>query len=64
MPDYRLYCLNGESHIAKGEWFEAKNDEEAIALVRAKKLPVTCEIWLQNRLVAVVEAHQMAERPA
>ena len=27
MPDYRLYCLNGDSHIAKGEWIEAKNDD-------------------------------------
>jgi hypothetical protein len=64
MPDYRLYCLNDQSHIAKGEWFEAQNDDEAIAFVRAKKLRVTCEIWLQNRLVTVVEAREMSERPA
>jgi hypothetical protein len=64
MPDYRLYCLDGESHIAKGEWFEAKNDHDAIAFVRAKKLGVTSEIWLQNRLVTVVEPHQMSERSA
>ena len=64
MPDYRLYCLDGESHIAKGEWIDAKNDDEAIAVVRARKLRVTCEIWLQDRLVAVVEAHQMSEGPA
>jgi hypothetical protein len=61
MPDYRLYCLDGQSRIAKGEWFEAKNDDEAITFVRAKKLRIKCEIWLQNRLVAVVEAHQVSE---
>ena len=61
MPYYRLYCLDGESHIAKGEWFEAKNDDEVIALLRAKRLRVKCEIWLQDRLVAIVEAHQMSE---
>jgi hypothetical protein len=64
MPDYRLYCLDGECHIAKGEWFEAKNDDEAKAFVRAKKLRVKCEIWLKNRLVATVDAHQMSGLPA
>lgn len=58
MPDYRLYCLDGSHHIGSGEWFEAKDDNEAIAFVRAKKLVVPCEVWQGNRLVAELPAAQ------
>ena len=57
MPDYRLYCLDGSQHIGSGEWFEALNDNQAIAFVRAKKLNVPCEIWDRQRLVAKIPAH-------
>lgn len=56
MPDYRLYCLDGTGRIASAEWFDARSDDEAIVLVRAKQLPGRCEIWKGNRLVAEVPA--------
>jgi hypothetical protein len=62
MTNYRLYCLDiGTNRIGRGEWFEANSDDEAIALVRAKKLKVPCEIWDRSRLVGEVPAHR--ERP-
>lgn len=54
MRDYRLYCLDGERHIAHGEWIEAASDDEAIALVRAKRLGLDCELWEGARLVAKI----------
>jgi hypothetical protein len=54
MPDYRMYCLNALGHIGSGEWFEAKDDEEALALVRGKKLALRCEVWAGNRLVGTI----------
>lgn len=58
MADYRLYCLDGSRHISTGEWIAAKNDAEAIAFCRAKKLAVACELWDRNRLVATIPAHE------
>lgn len=62
MPDYRLYCLNGTSHIANGEWFEAASDDDAIAIVRSKKLRIDCEIWHRGHLVAEIPACSAAGR--
>ena len=58
MADYRLYCLDRAGHIGHGEWIEAAGDDEAIALVTAKKLAVDCELWMGNRLVAAIARHQ------
>jgi hypothetical protein len=58
MADYRLYCLDGAGHIGSGEWIDASSDDEAIALIRAKKLAVRCELWDRNRLVARIPAFQ------
>lgn len=53
MPDYKFYPLDGEGKFAAGEWIlGANSDDEAIALVRARKLDHQCEIWFGNRLVA------------
>jgi hypothetical protein len=57
MPDYRLYCLDDLGKIAEGEWIEAKSDDEAIVMARAKRLSVDCELWEGNRLIAQVPAH-------
>jgi len=57
MPDYRMYCLDRAEKIGSGEWFEAPNDEEALAIVRAKKLSVLCEVWERDRLVGRVSAY-------
>jgi hypothetical protein len=40
MPEYRLYCLEGEKHISEGERIEAQSDEEAL---RSAHLP-RCEL--------------------
>lgn len=57
MASYRMYCLDGAGKIGSGEWFEAAHDEEALAGVRDKRLPVVCEVWEQNRLVGLVRAY-------
>jgi hypothetical protein len=63
MPDYRLYCLNGERHIAHGEWIEADDDGHAIALVRAKRLGLNCELWEGGRFVATIVAYIADTQP-
>ena len=60
MGEYRLYCLNENRHIAHGEWFDAEDDNNAIAIVTAKKLGLHCELWEGNRLVAKIAAHVTA----
>ena len=51
MTDYRMYCLDDSGKIREADWIEAKSDDEALVLVRARKLPFACEIWAGNRLV-------------
>ena len=58
MSDYRLYYFDGSKHIETADWIEAKSDDEAIAIIRAKKLAVSCEIWERSRLVATIPAFQ------
>ncbi len=55
MTDYRLYCFNGAGGIGSGEWIEARNDSEAIAFARSKKLKLGCELWDRSRFVAKLE---------
>ena len=56
MPEYRLYCLDGANRIARAETVSAANDEDAIAIARAMKLPAKCELWHRDRLVARIPA--------
>lgn len=59
MSGYKLYCIDGSVKIgAAPEKIDAKNDDEAIALARAKKLSVRCEVWASYRLVARIPAHR------
>jgi hypothetical protein len=51
MTDYRMYCLDDGGKITEADWIEAKSDDEALVLVRARKLPFACEVWAGNRLV-------------
>jgi hypothetical protein len=60
MTDYRLYCMDGAGHIGSGEWMQAGSDDEALAIVRAKKLLVSCELWDGNRLVGRVPARRVS----
>ena len=57
MPEYRLYCLDGANKITRAEGISAESDEQAIARARALKLPVKCELWQRDRLVARIPAH-------
>ena len=59
MADYRLYCLDGAGHIGSGEWIEAASDDEALAMVRAKKLAIRCELRDRNRLIGLVPAQSV-----
>lgn len=52
MLQYRLYQFDAAGGITAAEWIDAKSDDEAIVLVRARKLPSRCEIWEGNRLIA------------
>jgi hypothetical protein len=52
MSKFRLYCLDGANKITRAEEIDAKSDEQAIEIVRSKKLPVKCELWSRDRLVA------------
>jgi hypothetical protein len=52
--NYRYYCLDGAGKLHSAEWFEAENDEAAIALIEAEHPGALCEIWQRNRLVAKI----------
>jgi hypothetical protein len=54
MPDYRLYCLDRAGKVTNAHDIDAKNDDEALAFARQKKLPVKCELWDRSRLVAMI----------
>ena len=57
MVAYRLYCMDGLGKIGHVEILNAKDDAEAIHLAYEKKLPVSCEVWDRNRLVAAIPPH-------
>ena len=57
MPEYRLYCLNEHGRFAKSHEIAAGDDEQALAKARAMKLPVPCELWALERLVAKLPPH-------
>jgi hypothetical protein len=54
--EYRLYCMDGLGKIGRVELLEADTDEDAVHIAYEKKLPVTCEIWDRDRLVAQIPA--------
>jgi hypothetical protein len=51
---YRYYCLDGSGQLHSAEWFEATNDEEAVAQISARHPDSRCEIWRGRRLVATL----------
>ena len=54
------YSLDGKGHIGAGEWIEATSDDEALAIVRAKKLSIKSEVWDRNRLVGRIPARPVS----
>ena len=61
MPDYRLYCLDGEGRISLADWIEAETDEEAIEKARTMQHGARkCEIWQRRRLVKTLNAQDLS----
>ena len=62
MPDYRLYCLDGDGGISLAEWIDANDDNDAIRQAHARKLhALKCEVWERTRFVAVLNAQDLAD---
>jgi len=56
MTEYRLYCLNEHGHFFNAHEITADCDQEAVARARELKVPVNCELWSRDRLVASLPA--------
>lgn len=52
MADYRLYGLDGVRKVASGEWFEADDDQAAVAAANEMMDGHDCELWQGTRFVA------------
>ncbi len=61
MSSYKLYCMQSQGNLHFAEWIEARDDAEAISAARRlKKDAMKCEVWHGQRLVAVLDADQLA----
>jgi hypothetical protein len=58
---YRLYGLDPVNKVASGEWFEADDDETAIAAAKEMMDGVDCELWQGTRRVARIPHEQKIE---
>lgn len=62
MPSYRLYCLDGAGRISLADWIDAETDDEAVAIARRiEHGALKCEIWQGNRLIAKLDARDLAD---
>lgn len=61
--DYRYYCLDGSGHLHETEWFQAANDEDAIAQISAKHPDSKCEIWRGSRMVGSLPSELLRAYP-
>jgi hypothetical protein len=60
---YRYYCLDASGRLHDTQWFDAADDDDAVAHVREKHPDSKCEVWDGNRLVAsVAPAHFKRKR--
>lgn len=61
MADYRIYCMDGVGKIHFAEEIEAEDDTVAIGIARASKAnAIKCEVWQGKRLVAKLDAQDLA----
>jgi hypothetical protein len=61
MSEYRVYCLDGAGRIDFADRIEAADDEEAVRKAHDMNLhALKCEIWQEQRLVAVLGAGDLA----
>jgi len=58
--NYRLYCLDGASKVASGEWFDADDDDAAIEVAKRTHDGYECELWQGRRLVARLDLRREA----
>lgn len=63
MTNYRLYCLDGQGKITVAEWLEAADDAAAILAARGLGKPVSCELWLRDRMIERIEPNPPLELP-
>ena len=56
---YRYYCLDGAGRLHDAAWFEAENDDDAVAQVEMKHPDGKCEIWQGQRLIAKTEPKRL-----
>lgn len=52
--EYRLYLLDGNGHIYRGEEFVSENDETAMAHARQLSAGRTAEVWQYARVVGKI----------
>jgi hypothetical protein len=60
LKSYRYYCLDSTGRLHDAAWFDAKNDEEAIAKIRTQHPNDRCEIWQGKRLVATISPERLS----
>jgi hypothetical protein len=61
MVAYRLYCLDGAGRISLAEWIDARHDADAVRQAHTLHLNgLKCEIWRGERLVATLDAQDLA----
>ena len=61
MPGYRTYCLDGAGKIKLADDFAATDDTEAVVKAKAQhRGGIKCEVWQRNRLVATLDAQDLA----
>jgi hypothetical protein len=60
VASYRLYCLDGLSKVASGEWFDADDDQAAIEVAKDTHDGFECELWQGKRLVARLDLRRKA----
>ena len=61
MVAYRLYCLDGAGKITLADDIDASDDAHAVEIARkVHRNARKCEVWQRNRLVATLNAHDLA----
>ena len=55
MPSYRIFKLDSDTGQREpGEWLDAADDSEALAVARELAKGARYEVWLQSRLVGIL----------
>lgn len=60
MASYRLYELDASGRASRASYIEAFSSDEALVLVRVKKLPCEWELWDRDQRIDKVRHDAMA----